>query len=135
MGKNLSNLFENEKDYTLELIRLWREIISSELNCDIKPIEFIYNEELENYDVQIVDKIIDDLQFLHNEIKIKKDVPKELIDYYNSIDDIENIINQDKVIIKLKFDNTKDKSLEWLLMQLTISYKKIYELEKINHIE
>ena len=133
MGKNLFDLFKNDKEYTLELFRLWRETISSEFNCEIEPIEFTYNQELNDSDVQIIDKRIEDLQFLHNEIKDKKDVPVELIEYYNLCSNIGDVVKLDKMQINLVFDNLKDKGLEWLLTQMTIFYQEIYKQEcKLN---
>ena len=129
MGKNLSDLFKNDKEYILELIRLWREMMSVELNYNIEPIEFTYDDTLDNNIVQVIDTRIETLQYIHQDINNNIELNSEVIKYYNSFKNIDKIDNLIKIIIILKYDSANDKSIEWLLVQMTELYKEIDKQE------
>jgi len=81
MGKNLSQLFINEQEYGLELFKLWREMVSKNLNIDIKPIHISDDENLDDNIVQLIDMR---LEYLNQD-----GVITELVFNNDSDDDIE----------------------------------------------
>ena len=56
IGKNLADLFTNQKKYCLERFKFYREEMSAHLNCDIKPIHISDDERLKDNIVLLINK-------------------------------------------------------------------------------